>query len=199
MQRVIDALAQDNLAQMLAEPNLTVMSGQTASFQVGGEFPIPVSETNGAMSIDFKNYGILLSFLPTVMSDGRINMHVKPEVSELDKADGIQLTAGNSSVSRSRPDRAPGREHGGTRQRPELRHRRPAAADDSRQRHGRCPAWATSRSSARCSAIEQLPAVGRRAGDRRHAVHRASGEPCRRPCTCQPTATTARPISSACC
>jgi pilus assembly protein CpaC len=95
---VIDALAQDNLARMLAEPNLTVMSGQTASFQVGGEFPIPISETNGALSIDFKDYGILLSFLPTVMSDGRINIHVKPEVSELDKADGIQLTAGNSSV-----------------------------------------------------------------------------------------------------
>lgn len=95
---VIDALASDNLAHVLAEPNLTVMSGQSASFQVGGEYPIPVSQTNGAISIDFKNYGILLSFLPTVLSDGRINIHVKPEVSELDKADGIQLTAGNSTI-----------------------------------------------------------------------------------------------------
>jgi pilus assembly protein CpaC len=96
---VIDALANDNLAHVLAEPNLTVMSGQSASFQVGGEYPIPVSQQNGAISIDFKNYGILLTFLPTVMSDGRINVHVKPEVSELDKADGIQITAGNSSIS----------------------------------------------------------------------------------------------------
>jgi pilus assembly protein CpaC len=95
---VIDALANDNLAHILAEPNLTVMSGQSASFQVGGEYPIPVGQQNGTISIDFKSYGVLLNFLPTVMSDGRINIHVKPEVSELDKADGIQLTAGNSTI-----------------------------------------------------------------------------------------------------
>jgi pilus assembly protein CpaC len=95
---VIDALAQDNLAHVLAEPNLTVMSGQAASFQVGGEYPIPVGQQNGTISIEFKNYGVILNFLPTVMSDGRINIHVKPEVSQLDKADGIQLTAGNSTI-----------------------------------------------------------------------------------------------------
>jgi pilus assembly protein CpaC len=95
---VIDALANDNLAHILAEPNLTVMSGQPASFQVGGEYPIPVGQTNGTITIDFKSYGVLLNFLPTVMSDGRINVHVKPEVSELDKADGIQITAGNSTI-----------------------------------------------------------------------------------------------------
>ncbi len=95
---VIDALANDNLAHVLAEPNLTVMSGQAASFQVGGEYPIPVGQQNGTISIDFKSYGVLLSFLPTVMSDGRINIHVKPEVSELDKADGIQISAGNSTI-----------------------------------------------------------------------------------------------------
>jgi pilus assembly protein CpaC len=95
---VIDALANDNLAHILAEPNLTVMSGQLASFQVGGEYPIPVGQQNGSLSIDFKSYGVLLTFLPTVMSDGMINIHVKPEVSELDKADGIQITAGNSTI-----------------------------------------------------------------------------------------------------
>ncbi|HVC63815.1 MAG TPA: type II and III secretion system protein family protein [Acetobacteraceae bacterium] len=95
---IIDALAHDNLAHVLAEPNLTVMSGQSASFQVGGEYPIPVSQQNGTISIAFKSYGIMLSFLPTVMSDGRINIHVKPEVSELDKANGIQLSAGNSTI-----------------------------------------------------------------------------------------------------
>jgi pilus assembly protein CpaC len=96
---VLDVLANDNLAHILAEPNLTVMSGQPASFQVGGEYPIPVGQANGAISIDFKSYGILLNFLPTVMSDGRINIHVKPEISELDKADGIQIAAGNSTIS----------------------------------------------------------------------------------------------------
>jgi pilus assembly protein CpaC len=93
---VIDALAQDNLAHILAEPNLTVRSGQSASFQVGGEYPIPVNQTNGAISIDFKSYGIMLTFVPTVMSDGRIDIHVRPEVSQLDKTNGVTLNEGNS-------------------------------------------------------------------------------------------------------
>ena len=94
---IIDALANDNLAHILAEPNLTAMSGQTASFQVGGEFPVPVGQQNGAVTIAFKSFGVMLSFLPTVLSDGRINVHVKPEVSDLDPADGIQLGSGNST------------------------------------------------------------------------------------------------------
>jgi pilus assembly protein CpaC len=95
---VIDALAQDNLAHVLAEPNLTVKSGQPASFQVGGEFPIPVSQQNGSISVSYKDYGIILSFLPTVLSDGRIDIHVKPEVSQLDKADGVDITTGTSTL-----------------------------------------------------------------------------------------------------
>jgi pilus assembly protein CpaC len=95
---VIDALAQDNLAHVLAEPNLTARSGQPASFQVGGEFPIPVSQTNGAISISYKDYGIMLSFLPTVLSDGRIDVHVKPEVSQLDKSNGLTVSSGTSTL-----------------------------------------------------------------------------------------------------
>lgn len=94
---IIDALANDNLAHILAEPNLTAMSGQTASFQVGGEFPIPIGQQNGTISIAFKSFGVMLTFLPTVLSDGRINIHVKPEVSDLDPADGIQLGTGNTT------------------------------------------------------------------------------------------------------
>jgi pilus assembly protein CpaC len=94
---VIDALAQDSLAHILAEPNLTVISGQSASFQVGGEFPIPVGQQNGQISIEFKQFGVMLSFLPTVLSDGRINVHVKPEVSDLDYTNGIQLGSGNTT------------------------------------------------------------------------------------------------------
>jgi pilus assembly protein CpaC len=95
---VIDALAQDNLAHVLAEPNLTVLSGQTASFLVGGEFPIPVGQRQGQVTIEFKKYGISLVFLPTVFSDGRINLHVSPEVSQLTNQGSVQLTAGNSTI-----------------------------------------------------------------------------------------------------
>jgi pilus assembly protein CpaC len=91
---VIDALANDNLAHILAEPNLTVMSGQPASFQVGGEIPIPVGQQGGTISIQYQPYGVMLTFLPTVLSDGRINIHVKPEVSDLDPANGVQIGTG---------------------------------------------------------------------------------------------------------
>src|SRR6185437_12473144 len=57
---IIDALAQDNLARILTEPNLTVMSGQSASFLVGGEFPIPVGQQNGQITVAFKNFGVTL-------------------------------------------------------------------------------------------------------------------------------------------
>jgi pilus assembly protein CpaC len=89
---VIDALSQDQLVHVLAEPNLTTVSGQPASFLVGGEFPIPVANSTGAnatISVDFKQYGISLAFVPTVLSHGRISIHVRPEVSQLDKADGV--------------------------------------------------------------------------------------------------------------
>jgi pilus assembly protein CpaC len=95
---VIDALAQDNLAHILAEPNLTVMSGQQASFLVGGEFPIPVGQQQGQVTIEFKQYGVALAFVPTVFSDGRINIHVSPEVSQLTNQGSVQLTAGNSTI-----------------------------------------------------------------------------------------------------
>jgi pilus assembly protein CpaC len=95
----IDALATDNLVHVLSEPNLTTISGEPASFLVGGEFPIPVSQQNNAVTITFKQYGINLSFLPTVLSGGRINIHVHPEVSQLTNVGAVTLTSGNSSIS----------------------------------------------------------------------------------------------------
>jgi hypothetical protein len=80
---VIDALAQEGLLTILAEPNLTAMSGETANFLAGGEFPIPVPQSNGSISIQFQSYGISLAFTPTVLSGDRISLHVRPEVSEL--------------------------------------------------------------------------------------------------------------------
>ncbi|HUN42570.1 MAG TPA: type II and III secretion system protein family protein [Acetobacteraceae bacterium] len=100
MNNVIDALATDNLAQILAEPNLTVMSGQTASFQVGGEYPIPVaSGTSNQITVTYKNYGVILSFVPTVLSNGEIDLHVAPEVSQINTANSIQTTSNGLSIS----------------------------------------------------------------------------------------------------
>jgi pilus assembly protein CpaC len=95
---VIDALAQDSLVHMLAEPNLTVMSGQRASFQVGGEFPIPIAQMAGAISVDFKSYGVSLAFVPTVYSDGRINLHVMPEVSQISTQNSVSVTTSGSTL-----------------------------------------------------------------------------------------------------
>ena len=96
---LIDALAQNDLVHVLAEPNLTAMSGQTASFLVGGEFPIPVGQQNGQITVEFKKYGVSLAFVPTVLSSGRISLHVEPEVSQLSSQGAVQVTAGNSSLS----------------------------------------------------------------------------------------------------
>jgi pilus assembly protein CpaC len=99
----IDALSQDQLVHTLSEPNLTAMSGETASFLVGGEFPVPVAtnqasgNSNGLISYDFKQYGISLAFVPTVISHDRIVLHVRPEVSALDKANGVVAYFGGTS------------------------------------------------------------------------------------------------------
>ena len=96
---VIDALAQDNLVHLLAEPNLTTMSGEPASFLVGGEFPIPISQENNSISVVFKQYGVNLSFVPTILADDRISIHVRPEVSQLTNQGAVQLGTLNSSIS----------------------------------------------------------------------------------------------------
>jgi pilus assembly protein CpaC len=82
----------DGLVTTLAEPNLTALSGETASFLAGGEFPVPVSQGNGgAVSIEYKSYGVGLAFTPIVLADGRISMRVRPEVSELASEGSIRL------------------------------------------------------------------------------------------------------------
>ncbi len=95
---LIDALAQDQLVHLLAEPNLTAISGETASFLVGGEFPIPVGQENGTVTIEFKQYGISLAFVPTVLGSDRISLHVRPEVSQLTNQGSVQLQVGNSTL-----------------------------------------------------------------------------------------------------
>ena len=93
----LDLLSTLNLAQtdgyatILAEPNLTALSGETASFLAGGEFPIPVSQSLGAVTIEYKQYGVGLAFTPIVLQDGRISLRVRPEVSELSDAGSVTL------------------------------------------------------------------------------------------------------------
>ena len=87
----LDIAADDGLATVLAEPNLTALSGETASFLAGGEFPIPISQALGAISIEYKQYGVGLAFTPIVLADGRISMRVRPEVSQLSDAGSVKL------------------------------------------------------------------------------------------------------------
>lgn len=89
---VIDALDQEGLVSVMAEPNLTAVSGQTASFLVGGEFPIPVVQgTTNSVSVVFKAFGVSLDFTPTVLSSDRISLLVRPEVSELSTTNSVTL------------------------------------------------------------------------------------------------------------
>ena len=77
----------------LAEPNLTAISGETANFLVGGEFPYPTPPTTagGAPGFDFKNFGVSLKFTPVVLSEGRISLKVMTEVSELSSDGGVTM------------------------------------------------------------------------------------------------------------
>jgi pilus assembly protein CpaC len=92
----IKALEERGLARRLAEPNLIARSGQTASFLAGGEFPIPVSEDNGKISVTYKKYGVSLDFTPTVLKDGLVSLDIAPEVSSIDASASYNI--GNISV-----------------------------------------------------------------------------------------------------
>ena len=99
---LIDALAQESLASVLAEPNLITRSGEEASFLVGGEFPYPVAQgsspANISVTIQFKPYGISLSFLPVVVGD-IISLRVRPEVSDIDSTNMVTDQLGNKIPS----------------------------------------------------------------------------------------------------
>jgi pilus assembly protein CpaC len=90
----LKALEERGLARRLAEPNLVALSGDTASFLAGGEFPFPVSADNDKVSVQFKKFGVGLAFTPTVLADGVINLKIEPEVSELDSTNFIRVSDG---------------------------------------------------------------------------------------------------------
>ena len=85
-------LAETNgLVTTLSQFNLSALSGNTADFLAGGEFPIPISQGLGATAVQYRNYGVKLTYTPTVLSDGRISIQVAPEVSELSSQGAVQL------------------------------------------------------------------------------------------------------------
>ena len=88
---IIEALERRGVARRLAEPNLVALSGDTANFLAGGEFPFPVPQERGQITIDFKKFGIGLAFTPTVLNDGQINLKIEPEVSDLDPTTGVSV------------------------------------------------------------------------------------------------------------
>ena len=88
---LIDALAVENLVSILAEPNLSVVSGETANFLAGGEIPFPTADGNGGTGVDFKEFGVLLGVTPTILSPQRISLRLRPEVSEPSTANGVVI------------------------------------------------------------------------------------------------------------
>ncbi|MEO5867789.1 MAG: type II and III secretion system protein family protein [Sphingomonas sp.] len=87
----LDLGERDGQVTTLANPNLSALSGETATFLAGGEIPIPVSQGLGAVSVEYKQYGISLAYTPTVLADGRISLRVRPEVSQLSSQGAVQI------------------------------------------------------------------------------------------------------------
>jgi len=153
---VIKALQSQGLFQSLAEPNLVAQSGKEASFLAGGEFPIPVAQASGssvAISIQFKEFGIRLNFLPTIVGD-RVQLHVRPEVSTLDfnnaiLLQGFRIPALSSRRAETDVELQSGQTFAIASTAPSARHCR------------RSPASATSRFSAICSGAKRRRRIRR--------------------------------------
>ncbi len=94
MEVLINAMADNSLLKVLAEPNLVALSGETASFLAGGEFPIPVPQSgssSGAITIEFREFGVRMNFTPEVLARRKIRLQIAPEVSETDFSTAIQI------------------------------------------------------------------------------------------------------------
>lgn len=89
---LLDALQSNGFLEILAEPNITALSGQTASFLAGGEIPVPVPVGNQLIGIDYKSFGVSLQFTPTLLPNKRIGLQVRPEVSSLSTTSQVQIS-----------------------------------------------------------------------------------------------------------
>jgi pilus assembly protein CpaC len=88
---LLEALQREGVLSVLAEPNLTTVSGKPAQFLAGGEFPIPVPQSNDAITVEFRQFGIALDFTPSILPDNRLAIEVAPEVSTLDNATAVVI------------------------------------------------------------------------------------------------------------
>jgi pilus assembly protein CpaC len=101
---IIDALEQEGFVTSLAEPNLTAMSGQTASFVAGGQFPVPITgsaaSTGGVptITVEFKTFGVSLAFTPTIIDANHLNLRVRPEISELTTVGQVSVPITSNQV-----------------------------------------------------------------------------------------------------
>ncbi len=86
---VIEALQRNGVVKILAEPNLTAVTGQTASFLAGGEIPIPIPQGNDVVTVQYKPFGVSLGFTPTLIGKNRIGLHVQPEVSSISETSSV--------------------------------------------------------------------------------------------------------------
>ncbi|MCB1437620.1 MAG: type II and III secretion system protein family protein [Rhodobiaceae bacterium] len=100
---VIRMMEENGVLRTLAEPTLTAISGESASFLAGGEFPIPVAADGGDITIEFKPFGVGLAFTPVVLSEGRISLRIKTEVSEITTDGAFGLNFGNANASLTIP------------------------------------------------------------------------------------------------
>ena len=91
----LDLAEREGLVTTLSQPNLTALSGETADFLAGGEFPIPISQGLGTTSIEYRKFGVSLAYTPTVLANGRISIRVRPEVSELSSQGAVSLNGFN--------------------------------------------------------------------------------------------------------
>ncbi len=89
--KAVRALERDGLIKTLAEPNLTAISGESAKFLAGGEFPIPLVDSQGQTTVTYKEFGVGIAFTPTVLSEGRISLKIETEVSELTDLGAVTL------------------------------------------------------------------------------------------------------------
>jgi pilus assembly protein CpaC len=99
----VTALERDGLLRTLAEPTLTAISGESAKFLAGGEYPVPVGTDNNEVTIEFKPFGVGLGFTPVVLSEGQISMRISTEVSELSNENAITVTSGTTGSSTTIP------------------------------------------------------------------------------------------------
>ncbi|RTR33778.1 type II and III secretion system protein family protein [Shewanella atlantica] len=98
MNFALDVAKQNGLAKVLAEPNVTAMSGQSAEFLSGGEFPIPVPGTNGSTTIQYRDFGVGVRFVPSVLDSGQINLNLNVLVSEVSNANAVTLSGGSNTA-----------------------------------------------------------------------------------------------------